>query len=32
MIDVYDRRIIMLNVYDGRIQWTDMMDVYDGPI
>ena len=32
MIDVYDRRIIMLNVYDGRIQWTDIMDVCDGPI
>ena len=32
MIDVCDGRIIMLNVYDGRIQWTDMMDVYDGHI
>ena len=32
MQDVCDGRIIMLNVYDGRIQWTDMMDVYDGPI
>ena len=32
MQDVCDGRIIMLNVYDGRTQWTDMMDVYDGPI
>ena len=29
---ICDGRIIMLNVYDGRIQWTDMMDVYDGPV
>ena len=29
MMDVYDRHIIMLDVYIRRTGWTYMMDLYD---